>query len=109
MDWPQYVLTLIAALGGGVTVREIVGAAGRARSGTMKSERVRVKSLVTRAQYAEALAQYDRDFRITVQDHAAHCRRIAIECGAGIADLGPWPTPPEPPSRPVDDPETSTI
>lgn len=109
MDWPQYIITLIIALGGGATIRELIAAVGRARSGKMHTTRVEAKSLVARTRYAEDLAQYERDFRIIVQDHAAHCRRLALEYGAPAEVVGLWPPAPDPPPRPVDEPETSTI
>jgi len=109
MDWPQYILSLIAALGGGLTVREVVGAIGRSKSGKMQTERVQSKSLIARTRYAEAIAEYERNYRVTIQDHASTCRRIAIEYGADVAELGPWPLPPAPPERPAEDPDTSTI
>ena len=109
MDWPQYILALIASLGGGLTVREIIGAVKRSKSGDMKSERVESKSLVARTRYAENIAEYERNYRVAIQDHAANCRKVAIEKGAHSAELGPWPLPPEPPRRPVEDHDTSTI
>lgn len=109
MDWPQYILSLIAALGGGLTVREVVGAIGRSKSGKMKAERVQSKSLIARTRYAEAIAEYERSYRVSIQDHASTCRRIAIEYGADVSELGPWPLPPAPPERPAEDPDTSTI
>ncbi|WP_054820451.1 hypothetical protein [Arthrobacter sp. JCM 19049] len=109
MDWPQYILSLIGALGGGLTIREIIGAISRSRSGKTQAERVENKSLVARTRYAEDMAEYERSYRRQIEDHAANARRIARERGATIEELGPWPLPPEPPPRPKDDPETSTI
>ncbi|TDU27112.1 hypothetical protein [Arthrobacter sp. JUb115] len=109
MDGPQFILALIAALGGGATLREIFAAIGRVRSGKTKTERTQNKNLVARAHYAEAMHQFERDFRLQVQDAASLWRRLAIEYGADAAELGPWPVPPDPPKRPEDDPDTSTI
>lgn len=109
LDWPQYILSLIAALGGGLTVREVIGAVGRVRSGKTTAERVQNKSLIARTRRAEAIAQYERTWRIQIQDHAAICRRVAVEYGAHPQELGPWPPPPDLPPEPAEDVDTSTI
>lgn len=109
MDSPQYILSLIGALGGGMTLQELIKAIGRHRTGKAQSERVGNKNLLARARYAEALYQYERDFRIQVQDAASVWRRLALEHGVPSELIGPWPVPPEAPARPEEDPDTSMI
>lgn len=101
--WP----IIVAALGSGgfftVAIQEIF----KYRSGRAQTERIENLTLLQRAQYAEALAEWADSCRRIALEHASACRRIALDHGARVGDLDPWPEMPDKPPKPT--PNTESI
>ncbi|MGP9528133.1 hypothetical protein [Glutamicibacter sp. AOP5-A2-18] len=97
MDGPQIWATLAIMVGSGGFLTVGIQEFAKWRSGRAESERKENLSLAERVATAEAWREWEATYRRLTAEHCSHVRRIAIEHGATIEQIGAWPTPPEKP------------
>lgn len=100
--WPIVGIVFGASGFATVALQEIL----KYRSGRAEQERVENLSLLQRAAYADSLAEWEATRCRIALEHASACRRIALNFGAKLTDLDPWPTMPEKPPKPTPNKDT---
>ena len=103
MDWSQIWPIIAIMVGGGGFLTVGIQELGKWRSGRAEEERQENLSLAQKAEYSEALRDYEAAYRRLIAEHCSHVRRKAIEYGAPLSELGAWPKPPDKPEPPSKD------
>lgn len=101
MEWSQIWPVIAVAVGGSGFFTVGVQEFGKWRSGRADEERQENLTLAQKADYADALRDYEAAYRRIIAEHCSHVRRVAIEHGATIDQIGTWPTPPTKPPPPT--------